>query len=174
MTPLAQRIQDLLRERGLSARDASLRAGQSKGWVQTILDGDSKRPTAERLSALATVLGVRVEWLMSGTGGRDAAEAQDDVADPLEEALAGEWWGDRLPPPRLAAELARDARAERNLAGREGRQGAAYWRAWLREELQRRMRPEKAIGGTVVADAGTDNPLDDLGPARPRSTRGRR
>lgn len=147
VSTLAERISESMRTRGLSARRASELAGESKGWVQSILDGTSKRPAAESLVALARVLGVHSHWLITGE------DVQSAATDALEDAIAADWWlPGPLPPPDVAVAVVRSAREHRAQGGQTGALGASYWRTWLREELQRQTKPTKAVPSRVVTD----------------------
>lgn len=155
VSELAQRVYDALQRKKMSARQASLLAGLSKNYVQSILDGESENPTTAKLEALAGVLGVTVDHLVNGT------PMPSMFPDGLERILEERWWEplDR-PEPRIAAQVVNEARAEKNL-GATGLSGA-YWRDFLHSRLKQVKRPDKVIEGTTVVDAGTDNPRDDV------------
>lgn len=64
--PIAARIREKLKERGITSRAASLMAGQSEYYVRDILNGRSTKQQAEPLHRLAIVLGVSPNWLLTG------------------------------------------------------------------------------------------------------------
>ena len=66
--PVAERLLVILTETGLSARALSKKAGASHGFVQSIIDGHSKSPSADRLRAVADAAGYSRAWLTSGDG----------------------------------------------------------------------------------------------------------
>jgi SOS-response transcriptional repressor LexA len=68
VSDLAQRIRERLDELRKSPRAASLEAGKSADLLRGILSGRNKSLNAETAARLADVLGVSVEWLMTGQG----------------------------------------------------------------------------------------------------------
>jgi SOS-response transcriptional repressor LexA len=68
VSDLAQRIQERLDALGKSARAASLEAGKSPDLLRGILSGRLKSISSENAARLAPVLGVTVEWLITGRG----------------------------------------------------------------------------------------------------------
>lgn len=160
---LAERLREELSRQKKKAASVSKAAGQSKNFVQSILDGDSQRPAWERVDAVARELDVSTEYLLTGRlprerergGGRPALEADDSGADGLERALATRWWDpEPVPPPAVAVQIANEARSERNL-GASGL-SAVYWVDYLRQRWRELRRPEK------VATPSVDT-SDDLG-----------
>lgn len=68
VSDMAQRIRDRLDELKKSARAASLEVGKSPDLLRGILSGRNKSLNAATAARLADVLGVSVEWLMTGQG----------------------------------------------------------------------------------------------------------
>lgn len=60
------RIEQRLKDLGLSPRAASLKAGGSPDLIRGLLRGNNKTLRGDNLMAVARVLGVSVEWLQSG------------------------------------------------------------------------------------------------------------
>lgn len=76
MTELALLIKNIERrllEKGLTAKDASLRAGLSASYVSQIMTRKSENPRLDQLSKLAKVLGLTVPQMLS-----ESALADDD------------------------------------------------------------------------------------------------
>lgn len=65
---LKDRIQQRLEELGLSAREASKRAGMGEYFVRDLLSGKAKSPKATSLQALAGALETSTEWLLEQRG----------------------------------------------------------------------------------------------------------
>lgn len=63
---LANRIKQRLSDLGLSAREASIRTTGKPEFLRPVLRG--AQPRADNLEKLAEVLGVSVEWLLTGRG----------------------------------------------------------------------------------------------------------
>jgi transcriptional regulator with XRE-family HTH domain len=72
---LGQRVDRLLKERGVTLRQASLQAGMSEGWLKGLVKGRSKAMGSDALASLAAVLGVGVE-VLAGTSGTTKSVAK--------------------------------------------------------------------------------------------------
>jgi transcriptional regulator with XRE-family HTH domain len=68
MNTIGERIAHARRMSGLSAAALGERAGLSKAIVAMLEGGQRENPHVNTVSAIARILGVRVEWLISGTG----------------------------------------------------------------------------------------------------------
>lgn len=68
VSDLAKRIQDRLDELGKSPRAASLEAGGSPDLIRNILRGRVQTLRGDNAFRMAAVLGVSVEWLLTGEG----------------------------------------------------------------------------------------------------------
>lgn len=80
---VASRVKRIVDETGRSARQLSLAIGSSKSWIQTVIDGLSQNPEAERLRKLAEETGYSFDWLATGRGEPKASTASGaDVATP--------------------------------------------------------------------------------------------
>lgn len=66
MTPLAKRLSEAREGRGLSRRRLSLDAGLTDSVVGQIERGDIADPSSATLGALAAVLNVSTDWLITG------------------------------------------------------------------------------------------------------------
>lgn len=65
---IEQRINERLQHLGKTPRAASIEAGGGPDLIRNISRGRSKAPRGKTLTGLAEVLGVSVEWLMTGSG----------------------------------------------------------------------------------------------------------
>lgn len=65
---IEQRINERLQQLGKTPRAASIEAGGGPDLIRNISRGRSKAPRGKTLTGLAEVLGVSVEWLMTGSG----------------------------------------------------------------------------------------------------------
>ncbi len=65
---LAERVALVQALSGLDKANLSRLAGLTPSHVGMLISGHVKRPAATTLGALARVLGVSFEWLVSGTG----------------------------------------------------------------------------------------------------------
>lgn len=63
MNELAQRIDQRLKDLGLTPRQASLKAGLGTDGIRNVLRGRSKSPRVETMKAIATALDCDLEWL---------------------------------------------------------------------------------------------------------------
>ena len=72
-SPLGERIRELRKKRGLTLEQLAKRVGSSKSYMWEIENKDIARPSAEKLSLIATALDTTVEYLLTG----NAAEGED-------------------------------------------------------------------------------------------------
>lgn len=79
---VAERVQQRLTDLGLSARDASLKAGGSEFLVSNILQGKSRNPRSDTLDALAAVLRTTPEWLRGKEGASETEIRLADITPP--------------------------------------------------------------------------------------------
>jgi phage repressor protein C with HTH and peptisase S24 domain len=64
-SPLQARLRSLLKERGMSARELSLKAGLNETAVKAILRGSSESPRGKTISAIASVLDIPPSQLLT-------------------------------------------------------------------------------------------------------------
>ena len=79
---IAERIDELLRERGISGSRMSADLGMSRSFMTELRKGRAKSVTAETAARIAEYLGVSVDYLL----GKDDASKSDA---PVERELAG-------------------------------------------------------------------------------------
>lgn len=63
-TPLGNRIRDLRRKHGLTLEALAAKIGSSKSYVWEIENKDVARPSAEKLSLIATALETTTDYLL--------------------------------------------------------------------------------------------------------------
>jgi transcriptional regulator with XRE-family HTH domain len=161
-----ERLTKAMKHAGLTGLALSKKSDVSDGNISKMRSGKRGPPNAETVQALADGCGVRVEWL---TDGREPMTEgprfpRQEAQDGLEEAyFTIDWWNDlAMPTPEESKAVFDDAASSRALKGTWG-VPARIWAEDLKSRLRERRRPDKAVGGAIVSDAGTDNPLDDLG-----------
>ncbi len=71
---LADRVKQRITDLGLSAREVSMRVTGKPEFLRPVLNG--AQPRADNLEKLADVLGVSLEWLVSGRGELTPAQSQ--------------------------------------------------------------------------------------------------
>lgn len=65
-TPLGDRVRELRRKHGLTLEALAAKIGSSKSYVWEIENKDVARPSAEKLSLIASALETTTEYLLSG------------------------------------------------------------------------------------------------------------
>ena len=73
----------------MSAAQLGLLAGLSKSVVALIESGERKNPESKTVSAIAAVLGVSTDWLLSGVGAAPTSEAVKAAVARAEETRTG-------------------------------------------------------------------------------------
>lgn len=69
-TPILARLRKAKAASGFTNSELSSRSGVSLGTVNKILSGDTLEPKLPALMAIASALGVSVDWLIYGDGSR--------------------------------------------------------------------------------------------------------
>lgn len=75
-TRLGEKLRDLRKQRGLTLEKLADSAGLSKSYLWELENRESQRPSAEKLTALADVLGVATSYFL-----------EDDLRQPEERHL---------------------------------------------------------------------------------------
>lgn len=78
---LADRVKQRLADLGLSAREVSKRTTGTTEFLRPVLNG--AQPRADNLEKLARVLGVSVEWLLTGQGDISTPQQSGRLTVPL-------------------------------------------------------------------------------------------
>lgn len=71
MSTIAQRISEVIEARGMGNNALDRALGKKQGYTSTMIAREA-RPRGDTLEAIAKVLEVRVAWLVTGQGERDA------------------------------------------------------------------------------------------------------
>lgn len=91
---LFERVKEISKKRGLSLTEVSTRAGMGE---KSLYRWKESEPTADRLKAVADVLGVSTDYLLGNTD--DTMPVQKDPSKPLSETqeftlMAAHWGND--------------------------------------------------------------------------------
>ncbi|WP_061542172.1 helix-turn-helix domain-containing protein [Collimonas fungivorans] len=73
MASLGEKLRDLRKKKGLTLDKLAIQSGLSKSYIWELENRDSQKPSAEKLTALADVLGVAMSYFI-----------EDDVRAPQE------------------------------------------------------------------------------------------
>jgi transcriptional regulator with XRE-family HTH domain len=76
MTKFGHRIKELRTEKGLTLDQLAQDTGSSKSYIWGLENNNSPRPSAEKLSAIASALGVTTDYLI-GADTQTLSEAKD-------------------------------------------------------------------------------------------------
>ena len=77
-TPLGERVRDLRRKRGLTLEALAKKVGSSKSYMWEIENKGVTRPSAEKLSLIASALDTTTDYLLAGSS-ENEADADDLV-----------------------------------------------------------------------------------------------
>lgn len=75
--PLGDRLRALRKERGLTLDQLAEQSGSSKSYIWELENKSPPRPSADKLSKIASQLGTTIEFLLGG----DDVISQDDATD---------------------------------------------------------------------------------------------
>ncbi|RQR34863.1 helix-turn-helix domain-containing protein [Burkholderia sp. Bp9142] len=78
-TRLCDKLRELRKQRGLTLDQLAERAGMSKSYIWELENRESQRPSAEKLSALADVLGVTVSYFIDEDVSVPGEKHKDEV-----------------------------------------------------------------------------------------------
>lgn len=76
--PMHERLRARIRQLGMSVADVARAAGVNRSFVYDILRGRSQVPNLEKLTSIAQVVKVDLEWLLSGKG---RVEGDDPITE---------------------------------------------------------------------------------------------
>lgn len=80
--PILSRIKSAKADAGFTNEELSVKSGVAVGTINKILSGDTKEPKLPALMAIASALGVSVDFLIYGRQG-DGASSADESASYL-------------------------------------------------------------------------------------------
>lgn len=64
MSAISKRISELMQQKKISALDVERSTGLSRNTIYSIINGNSKKPTAHNLQLIATALGISLESIL--------------------------------------------------------------------------------------------------------------
>ncbi len=77
---MIERLKAQMRQQGINARELAERANVGRSFVYDILNGKSTNPTTRKLAAIAGILGVTSDYLLTGQQSNDNVEAIDGAS----------------------------------------------------------------------------------------------
>lgn len=156
---IARRLNAAILARGLLRQRVERDADFSVGYLSRFLNGDRQSLSADRIARVAAVVGVRVEWLLSGSGLRDAVEQEAPALEPHREVPAGPLARALVQAVDAARheledlDVTRAALAGVDLNTRESADLVAAARRWLDAASRLRRRGIEATPGALLAEA---------------------
>ena len=79
MTALGEKIRDLRKKKGYTLEKLAELTESSKSYIWELENKNPPRPSAEKVSRFAAVLGVTAEYLIDREGEKDVADATDEA-----------------------------------------------------------------------------------------------
>ena len=154
-----ERLRARIRQLGMSVADVAREAGVNRSFVYDILRGKSLVPNLEKLTRIAALLKVELEWLLTGKGTVDGN-------DPITEDYHNEFVAIQYVAVRPSMGGGTTVEAEDH-CGRDFH----FRRAWIRERLKAApsllrvmavqgdsMLPTLNDGDTILVDLNQRNP----------------
>ena len=154
------RLRARIRQLGMSVADVARGAGVNRSFVYDILRGRSQAPNLERLTRIAKVVKVELEWLLSGKG-------RVQGGDPITEDYHNEFVA-------IQYAAARPSMGGGAVVEAEDRPGRDFHfrRAWIRDRLKAApsmlrvmavqgdsMMPSLNEGDVILVDMNQRNPV---------------
>jgi phage repressor protein C with HTH and peptisase S24 domain len=155
-----ERLRARIRQLGMSVADVAREAGVNRSFVYDILRGRSQVPNLEKLTRVASVVKVELEWLLSGKG-------RVQGGDPITEDYHNEFVAIQYAAVRPSMGGGAIVEAD----GRPGRD-FHFRRAWIRDRLKAApsmlrvmavegdsMTPTLIDGDVILVDMNQRQPL---------------
>ena len=122
--PMHERLRARIRQLGMNVAEVAREAGVNRSFVYDILRGKSQLPNLEKLTRIAQVVKVDLEWLLSGKGSVDGG-------DPITEDYHNDFVA-------IQYASARPSMGGGAIIEDEGRIGRDFHfrRAWIRDRLK--------------------------------------
>ena len=122
--PMHERLRARIRQLGMNVAEVAREAGVNRSFVYDILRGKSQLPNLEKLTRIAQVVKVDLEWLLSGKG-------RVDGGDPITEDYHNDFVA-------IQYASARPSMGGGAIIEDEGRIGRDFHfrRAWIRDRLK--------------------------------------
>ena len=154
-----ERVRARIRQLGMSVADVAREASVNRSFVYDILRGKSLVPNLEKLTRVATVLKVELEWLLTGKGN---VQGDDPITDDYHNEFVAIQYVAVRPSMGGGAVVEAEERSGRDFHFR---------RAWIRDRLKAApsllrvmavqgdsMMPTLNDGDTVLVDMTQRNP----------------
>jgi phage repressor protein C with HTH and peptisase S24 domain len=154
-----ERLRARIRQLGMSVADVAHEAGVNRSFVYDILRGKSQVPNLEKLTRVATVLKVELEWLLTGKG---TVHGDDPITEDYHNEFVAIQYVAVRPSMGGGAVVEAEERSGRDFHFR---------RAWIRDRLKAApsllrvmavqgdsMMPTLNDGDTVLVDLTQRNP----------------
>ena len=122
--PMHERLRARIRQLGMSVADVAREAGVNRSFVYDILRGRSQVPNLDKLTRVAQVVKVELEWLLSGKG---RVEGGDPITEDYHNDFVAIQYAAARPSMGGGAIVENEERTGRDFHFR---------RAWIRDRLR--------------------------------------
>ena len=122
--PMHERLRARIRQLGMSVADVAREAGVNRSFVYDILRGRSQVPNLDKLTRVAQVVKVELEWLLSGKG---RVEGDDPITEEYHNDFVAIQYAAARPSMGGGAIVEDEDRIGRDFHFR---------RAWIRDRLK--------------------------------------
>lgn len=158
--PMHERLRARIRQLGMNVAEVAREAGVNRSFVYDILRGRSQVPNLDKLTRIAAVVKVDLEWLLSGKG---RVEGDDPITDDYHNDFVA-----------IQYASARPSMGGGSIAEDEDRTGRDFHfrRAWIRDSLKAApsllrvmtvqgdsMTPTLNDGDVILVDMNQRNPI---------------
>lgn len=158
--PMHERLRARIRQLGMNVAEVAREAGVNRTFVYDILRGRSQVPNLDKLTRVASVVKVDLEWLLSGKG---ALEGDDPITEDYHNDFVA-----------IQYAAARPSMGGGAIAEDEDRVGRDFHfrRAWIRDRLKAApsllrvmtvqgdsMVPTLQDGDVILVDMNQRNPI---------------
>ena len=158
--PMHERLRARIRQLGMSVAEVAREAGVNRSFVYDILRGRSQVPNLDKLTRIAAVVKVDLEWLLSGKGG---LEGDDPITEDYHNDFVAIQYAAARPSMGGGAIVEDEDRTGRDFHFR---------RAWIRDRLKAApsllrvmtvqgdsMIPTLQDGDVILVDMNQRNPI---------------
>jgi transcriptional regulator with XRE-family HTH domain len=157
MSMLGQRWKEAREAAGFGMNELDRLIGQRSGYTSRVEADGKPEITMYVVDRAARVLGVRLDWLATGDGPRERDHEPTIEPDQVNDTIARVVRAKGYPfEVAIEASRARGLTGTASISEEDADELVELTRSFLRSA--KRIAPT-----TIVSDAGTDNPLDDLG-----------
>lgn len=158
--PMHERLRARIRQLGMNVAELAREAGVNRSFVYDILRGRSQVPNLDKLTRIAAVVKVDLEWLLSGKG---RVEGDDPITDDYHNDFVAIQYASARPSMGGGAIAEDEDRTGRDFHFR---------RAWIRDSLKAApsllrvmtvqgdsMTPTLNDGDVILVDMNQRNPI---------------